>query len=142
MPDFASTVHAITGGQLPALIGEMDSLDATPTEEDALKGYIIMSRVQSAENIAIAQPFPPALFRQGQLESANLLLRVLRGEVVGDEAIQWEWLKIAQHRAGRSKRNALVAQKWPCGMCEKVLSKAAYVLGQGRRSRAILRSTY
>ena len=38
VPEFASTVHAVTGGQLPALIGEMDTFDATPSQEDALKG--------------------------------------------------------------------------------------------------------
>ena len=61
VPAFAATVHAVTGGQLPALIGEMDTFDATPSQEDALKGYIIMSRVESANNIAIAQPFSPSL---------------------------------------------------------------------------------
>ena len=54
VPDFAATVHAVTGGQLPTLIGEMDTFDATPSQEDALKGYIIISRVESANNIAIA----------------------------------------------------------------------------------------
>ena len=84
VPDFAATVHAVTGGQLPALIGEMDTFDATPSQEDALKGYIVMSRVESANNIAIAQPFSPTLFRQGRLRNAELLLEVLRGQVQAD----------------------------------------------------------
>ena len=52
-----------------------------PTQKDALKGYIVMSRVESAGKIAIAQPFSPALFRQGLLRSAEFLLDVLRGKI-------------------------------------------------------------
>ena len=61
--DVAATVHAITGGELPTLIGELGSFDTTPSRDDALKGYTIMSRVQYADKIGIAQPFAPTLFR-------------------------------------------------------------------------------
>ena len=91
VPDFAATVHFVTGGQLPTLIGDMDAFDVTPTQEDALKGYIIMSRVEYADKTAIAQPFSPALFRQGELRNANLLLEVLREKVlVKDLESAWE----------------------------------------------------
>ena len=55
--DFGVTIHAVTGDQLPALIGELDTLEATPTQEDAQWGYILMSRVLRADNIATAQAF-------------------------------------------------------------------------------------
>ena len=48
VPDLAATIHAVTGGQLTTLIGEMDTFGVTPTQEDALKGYIVMSRVEHA----------------------------------------------------------------------------------------------
>merc|ERR1711953_1386176 len=57
VPDFAATVHAVTGGQLTTCIGDMDAYDVTPSEEDAVKGYIIMSRVEYADKIALAQSF-------------------------------------------------------------------------------------
>ena len=90
----------MTGGQLPALIGEMDTFDASPSQEDALKGYIVMSRVESANNIAIAQPFSPTLFRQGRLRNAELLLEVLRGHVQAD-VLQERWDEIEMQRRQR-----------------------------------------
>ena len=81
VPDFAATVHAVTGGQLPARIGELDTFDVTASQEEAFKGYIVLSRVESSDNIAIAQAFSPALFRQGKLRNAELLLDVLRRKV-------------------------------------------------------------
>ena len=84
-------MHAVTGGQLTTCIGDMDAYDVTPSEEDAVKGYIIMSRVEYADKIALAQPFSPALFRQGALRNANLLLDVLRDKVkVKDLENAWE----------------------------------------------------
>ena len=61
VPDFTATVHAVTGGTLPRL----DVVDSTPSQEDALKAYIVISRVERADNILVAQPFSPALFHQG-----------------------------------------------------------------------------
>ena len=125
VPDFAATVHAVTGGQLPALIGEMDTFDATPSQEDALKGYIIMSRVESANNIAIAQPFSPTLFRQGKLQNAELLLEVLCGEV-NMKDLQNRWEQIEKQRQQRKYK--LEDQQWACGMCLRLLPWTAYAL--------------
>ena len=127
VPDFAATVHAVTGGQLPALIGEMDTFDATPSQEDALKGYIVMSRVESANNIAIAQPFSPTLFRQGRLRNAELLLEVLRGQVQADELPE-RWEAIETQR--RQRQGKLADQKFVCGICLQPLPVNAYALVQ------------
>ena len=51
VPDFAATVHAVTGGTLPTAIGDLDVVDSTPSQEDALKAYIVISSVERAENI-------------------------------------------------------------------------------------------
>ena len=115
------------GGQLPALIGEMDTFDATPSQEDALKGYIVMSRVESANNIAIAQPFSPTLFRQGRLRNAELLLEVLRGQVKADELPE-RWEAIETQR--RQRQGKLADQKFVCGICVPPLPVNAYALVQ------------
>ena len=112
VPDFGATIHAVTGDQLPSLIGELDTFDATPTQDDAQKGYIVMSRVQRAENILIAQPFSPGLFRQGKLESTELLLKVLRGDVQ-PEGLKAEWAQIEINRKHRKPK--LEDQEWKCG---------------------------
>ena len=125
VPAFAATVHAVTGGQLPALIGEMDTFDATPSQEDALKGYIIMSRVESANNIAIAQPFSPSLFRQGKLQNAELLLEVLRGDV-DKEDLKNRWEQIDKQQ--RQRKYKLEDQQWACGICLRLLPWTAYAL--------------
>ena len=128
VPDFAATVHAVTGGQLPALIGEMDTYDATPSQEDALKGYIVMSRVEKADNIAIAQAFSPTLFRQGRLQNAELLLDVLRGQVDMEE-LPKRWEQIEKQR--RQRKCKLEDQKWARGRCTLDLPWTAYALDDG-----------
>ena len=41
VPDFAMTVHAATGDQLETAIGELGGFAQNPSQDDALKGYII-----------------------------------------------------------------------------------------------------
>ena len=104
----------------------MDAYDVTPSEEDAVKGYIIMSRVEHADKIALAQPFSPALFRQGALRNANLLLDVLR-EKVKVEDLENAWDEIEIHRS--SKKKKLVDLTWPCGICCKKIAMDVICLG-------------
>ena len=130
VPDFGATIHAVTGDQLPTLISELDTFDATPTQDDAQKGYIVMSRVRRAHNIAIAQPFSPGLFRQGPLRSAELLLKVLRGDVSPD-ALKEEWVNIEVER--KQRKNRLVDQTWPCGFCNTELPWVAFAFGNRGR---------
>jgi hypothetical protein len=125
VPDFAATVHAVTGGQLPTAIGELDTYEVAPTQEDALKGYIVLSRVEKANNIAIAQPSSPVLFRQGPLESAELLLDVLRGNVPRED-LEQRWEQIEERR--RKRKNKLIDQTWKCVLCAASWPWAAYAL--------------
>ena len=113
VPDFAATVHAVTGGQLSTAIGDLDTFDATPSQEDSLTGYIVLSRVETADKILLAQPFSPTLFTQGPLESAELLLEVLRGNVPKDE-LEARWDAIEANWKRRKPR--LTDQQWECGI--------------------------
>ena len=71
VPDFAATAHAVTGGTLPTAIGDLDVVDSTLSQEDALKAYIVISRVERAENILVAQPFSPAFSTKGLLKQPS-----------------------------------------------------------------------
>ena len=124
VPDFAATVHAVTGGQLSTAIGDLDTFDATPSQEDSLKGYIVLSRVETADKILLAQPFSPTLFTQGPLESAELLLEVLRGKVPKDE-LEARWDAIEANWKKRKPR--LMDQQWECGVCQKKKAWEAFV---------------
>ena len=71
----------------------------------------------------VAQPFSPALFRQGPFEAAELFLNVLRGRIP-KEKLQAEWEDL---QARKSKRNnQLTSQTWPCGICKRELSWLAF----------------
>ena len=86
-PDFASTVHAVTGAELDAAVVNLGDMYSAPHIDDAVKGYIGISRVKGHQDLRIAQEFAPALFRLGRLELAYTFLDVqethakfLRGE--------------------------------------------------------------
>ena len=77
-PDFAQTVHAVTGDELDAAIANLGDVHEAPTQEEALKAYIAISRVKSHLDLRIAQPFAWGLFRQGRLELADYFLDIMR----------------------------------------------------------------
>ena len=56
-PDFASTVHAITGAELDAANVNLGHITSAPRLEDALQGYVGISRVRGHDDLRIAQPF-------------------------------------------------------------------------------------
>ena len=77
VPDFGGTVHAYCGNTLNAALGDMLVWSAKSRMDDMLRAYIIRSRVRLAENVLIAQPYSPQLFRQGVLPGPQLLMDVL-----------------------------------------------------------------
>ena len=78
VPDFGGTAHAYCGGTLDAEIGDRLGWDHKPRRDDALRGYIIKSRVSDASTLLLAQPHNPHLFRQGVFPIPELLLQVLQ----------------------------------------------------------------
>ena len=71
--DFAGTAHSFMGSTLEA--GDWDS---TASREAQLSGYMCLSRVRKAEDLCIAQPFPPNLFTNGELIGPHTFLEVHR----------------------------------------------------------------
>ena len=91
VPDFGGTAHAYCGDTLQAVIGDLMKWDHIPSLENALRAYIIKSRIRNIEHLLLAQPYSPMLFRQGVQPGPHLLLQVLRGEITTKEAKrQWD----------------------------------------------------
>ena len=58
------------------------------------KAYVCLSRVRQAEDLLIAQPFSPLLFRQGVMVGPHLLLERLRALLTEEEVnVAWERLE-------------------------------------------------
>ena len=86
VPEFGGTAHAYCGTTLDACLGDLLPWYQKPRKEDALKAYIIKSRVQDSSKILLAQPYSPHLFSQGVLTGPDLLLRVLQGSLAPEDA--------------------------------------------------------
>ena len=80
-PDLSSTIHSATGRTLESAVPDLGTIEDVPNSQRAMEGYIAVSRVTSAEGLIIAQPFAPALFRQGPAPYPTLLLQVLKGKM-------------------------------------------------------------
>ena len=116
VPDFASTVHGVTGRTLNAAVADLKPFYKKPNQEDALMGYICLSRVAKAENFVLAQAFPPMLFRQGPQPGPQLLIEFLRGNVQ-QEDLQQRWADI--EKAKTTAKNELKDLQWQCCRCEQ-----------------------
>jgi hypothetical protein len=133
-PDFASTVHAVTGDELPAAIANLGHRTNAPNLEDALQGYIAISRVSGHQDLRIAQPFPRRLFNMGRLEIAHCMLEVLESHckalrgagaamTADDLAARLETIE----RNKRQHQNKLSDQAWPCYCCGESFTYVHYI---------------
>ena len=116
VPDFGGTAHAYCGSTLDACIGDLLSWSQMPRREDALKAYIIKSRVRKAERLILAQPYSPHLFRQGVLPGPDLLLRVLTKSITWEEAAKL-WKNEEKKRDKREAQARILARgicAWSC----------------------------
>ena len=119
VPDFGGTAHAYCGSTLNACIGDLLQWIATPRREDALRAYIIISRVRQACRFLIAQPFNPNLFQLGVLPGPDLLMKVLTDRMTPKEA-EREWQKIVKNQQEKATSDRLWwMQKMmlPCRRC-------------------------
>ena len=86
VPDFGGTAHANCGSTLEAALGDFLHWSAKPSLSAMLKAYIIRSRVKEVDDIIVAQPYNPHLFRQGIQPGPQLLLDVLLKRITPQEA--------------------------------------------------------
>ena len=91
VPDFGGTAHSYCGTSLDACIGSLLNWWDKPTRDAEVRGYIIKSRVREADNLLLAKPYSPHLFRLGPPAGPHYLLEVLRGNLTRAEAVkQWD----------------------------------------------------
>ena len=79
-PDYARTAYSSQGFTLPAAIVDLNFDKRT----DPVTGYVALSRVRTANDILILQPFSKDVFQQGVNENPDILMAYLRGEDVDE----------------------------------------------------------
>ena len=84
VPDFSSTVYVATGRTLKSALADLGGLSEMPSFHQAMKGYIMFSRVTTAHKLLLVQPFSRLLFKQGPHPYPTLLLNVLRNQLPDD----------------------------------------------------------
>ena len=118
VPDFGGTAHAYCGDTLHACIGDLLKWFQISTLDQALRAYIIKSRVRDAANLLIAQPYSPMLMRQGVQPGPHLLWQALKKEITPKEAKkEWEKheaQKATEQKAGSSWLDRITV---PCRRC-------------------------
>ena len=85
-----------------------------PSRDALVRAYIIRSRVRSTENLLIAKPYCPTLFRQGPPAGPHYLLEVMRGKLTRQQAVI-KWDAEEKELEKQRKDNAHKA-KWPFSM--------------------------
>ena len=133
-PDFASTVHAVTGAELKAAVVDLGDIFAMPNVDDAVKGYIGISRVSGHQDLRIAQPFAPAMFRLGRLELAYSFLKVqdthckflrAEGPPVDQDELSVSLDKIESRM--KTQLRELSHQKWHCVQCRQSMGHVHFL---------------
>ena len=90
----------------------------TPTMDQALRAYIIKSRVRDGSNLLLAQPYSPMLLRQGVQPGPHLLLETLRQKLTPQEAkAQWAEFEKKQHEKDKHTFAWMEDILLPCREC-------------------------
>ena len=84
--DLAGTAHSFMGATLEACTLDLGVWDAGTSRDAQLSGYMCMSRVKRCEDLCVAQPFSPNLFRNGELVGPHTFLEFHRGTRSLEEA--------------------------------------------------------
>ena len=105
VPDFGGTAHSYCGTSLDACIGDLLDWYQKPQKEAAVRGYIIKSRVRVTDNLLLAKPYNPMLFRQGPPPGPKWLLEVLRGMPRKEALRQWTQEEEAEEMEADARDN-------------------------------------
>ena len=128
VPSFSGTAHSFTGATLNRAIDDCLQLTNTPTRDDMTKSYVCLSRVRQAQDLLLAQPFSPALFRQGAIVGAQLLLQTLCG-VLPEAQLRDEWARMDSDYS--QVQRSFKSLKWTCGECSHTLVTVNFRVSPG-----------
>ena len=87
---------------------DLRGIEAEPTASSQIAGYACLSRCRELEGLILLQAFSPFLFRMGQVEGADRLVRELRKGIDEDQCNS-EWWDVASKKAKRAKREKISA---------------------------------
>ena len=123
VPSFSGAAHSYTGATLAKAIVDCLDMAMTPKIEDMTKAYVCISRVRQAHDLLIAQPFTPALFKQGVIIGPHLLLRRFK-ESLSEASVEDEWQRLES--AYKDVTRAFKGLSWQCGECMALKSIVDY----------------
>ena len=132
VPDFGGTAHAYCGTSLDACVGDLLDWWLKPYKDAAVRGYIIKSRVRRAENLLLAKPYSPWLFRLGAPAGPNYLLQTLRGKPRSEALKEWQQEEKEAEEKKQAEESHGLQTKWPftmkleCRHCERLLRLTAF----------------
>ena len=95
----------IQGCSLLKAFADLLGVESEPTVSSQIAGYVCLSISKELEGFILLQPFSPFLFRMGQLDGPDRLLRKLRGEIIMDQC-DAAWWEVASKKPKRAKTHA------------------------------------
>ena len=125
VPNFSTTIDGATGSTLKSSITDLGDFGNVPSYHAAMRGYIALSRVTSADNMLLARSFNPMLFRLGPQPFPSLLFRALNGEFDDMPETAFVQLCSTTEKATKNK-NLMKDVLWKCSVCKDQLPWTAY----------------
>ena len=99
---------------------------SVPTLDQALRAYIIKSRIRDGDKLLLAQPYSPMLFRQGVQPGPKLLLDTLRKEITPKEAKKkWSEFDAEQKEAAKHGNFVISGKTRLCSLVGLALRRFA-----------------
>jgi len=129
-PDYARTAYSCQGFTLPAAIVDLNFDKRT----DPVTGYVALSRVRTADDILIRQPFSKDVFQQGVADNADILMAYLRGEDV-DELLRPRRDAEAEKQAKKGKNASDAARAAQAKKATTQKNKNATAAGRAAQAK-------
>ena len=114
--DLSGTAHSKQGCTEPAVIADCLEVDSKPTPAEMLTSYIAKSRVRSADDLKIIQPYAPQLFKQGPAPGPSVLMERLRGDL-DSRAAKEKVERLEKLREKQADTKSLHDLLWSCKAC-------------------------
>jgi len=129
-PDYARTAYSCQGFTLPAAIVDLNFDKRT----DPVTGYVALSRVRTADDILILQPFSKDVFQQGVADNPDILMAYLRGEDV-DELLRPRRDAEAEKQAKKGKNASDAARAAQAERASTQKNKNATAAGKAAQAK-------
>ena len=89
---------SLHGRTIKSIIPDLGGVKDKPTPAALMRGYIGLSRAESADGVLIARPFSPLLFSQGPQPHASLLLDIMQKNDESPSHVNMRLLDLQKNR--------------------------------------------